>query len=72
MTTQDTGRNSLPLNEKAKKVIADLPDGEQSKLDALIAAAADNQRDALENAVEGAVRLVPAPLRKQIRKVFLG
>lgn len=71
MTSQDSGRNSLPLNDQARKLIDDLPQAEQAKLDDLIATAADKQQNALEAAVDGAMALVPRPLRKQIRKLLL-
>lgn len=64
--------DSLPLDDDARAFIDSLPDAEQAKLDALIAAAAVNQRAALETALDGAVGMVPAPLRKRVRKLFLG
>ncbi len=69
---KETERDSLPLNDSARAFIDDLPAAERQKLDALIAAAAANQRAALETALDGAVGMVPAPLRKRVRKLFLG
>lgn len=69
---QETGRDALPLDRPARAFIDSLPAEEQNKLDALIVAAAANQRTALETALNDAVRMIPAPLRKRVRKLFLG
>ena len=68
----ETERGGLPLDDSARAFIDALPAAERQRLDALIAAAAANQRAALETALDGAVVMVPVPLRKRVRKLFLG
>lgn len=69
---QENERDSLPLDDSARAFIDELTETEREKLDALIATAAAHQRAALENALDGAVGMVPAPLRKRVGKLFLG
>lgn len=68
---KDGGHYRLPLNDTARRFIDDLPTADQTRLEALIAAAAEQQHAALNTAMDGAMRIVPAPFRNKIRKLLL-
>lgn len=65
-------RDRLPLDSRTQAVIDGLPPDEREHLQVLMKQAAANQRAMLETALDEAVSMVPAPLRKRVQKLFLG
>jgi|OM-RGC.v1.029346444 hypothetical protein len=68
--TRDDDR--LPLDSRTQAVIDGLPPDEREHLQILMKKAARHQRTMLEKALDEAVGMVPAPLRKRVQKLFLG
>jgi len=64
--------NSLPIDSRTRAIIDGLPPDDREQLQGQMKRAADHQRRMLETALEDAVRMVPAPLRKRVQKLFLG
>ena len=62
----------LPLDSRTQAVIDGLPPDEREHLHGLMKKAARHQRTMLEKALDEAVGMVPAPLRKRVQKLFLG
>ena len=62
----------LPLDSRTQAVIDGLPPDEREHLQTLMKNAARHQRTLLETALDEAVGMVPAPLRKRVQKLFLG
>jgi hypothetical protein len=62
----------LPLDSRTQAVIDGLPPDEREHLQVLMKQAASHQRSMLETALNEAISLVPAPLRKRVQRLFLG
>lgn len=62
----------LPLDSRTQAVIDGLPPDEREHLQTLMKQAAASQRSMLETALNEAISMVPAPLRKRVQKLFLG
>ncbi len=66
----DTLKQRLPLNEDAMTLLHSLPKKEREKLCANVLSAEKEQGERVDQAIEGAVRFVPAPLRRRVRKLL--
>lgn len=60
----------LPLTDGALALLQELPAKEREKLCANVLAAESEQGEKVNQAIEGAVRFVPAPLRRRVRKLL--
>lgn len=65
-------RDRLPLDSRTQAVIDGLPPDEREHLQILMKQTAASQRSMLETALDEAISMVPAPLRKRVQKLFLG
>ncbi|MES1923710.1 hypothetical protein [Salinisphaera sp. T31B1] len=65
-------QDSLPIDSRTRAIIDGLPPDEREQLERMMRHAAARQRHMLETALEDAVRMVPAPFRKRVQKLFLG
>lgn len=68
--TDTTG--GLRLDAETRTAINGLDDASRDRLDGLIADADRGQRTQIEQAVEDAMAIVPALLRKRVRKMIMG
>lgn len=64
--------NRLALNSRSRAILDGLPPDDRERLETLMERAAAGQRRMLEAALDDAVRMVPAPFRKRVQKMFLG
>lgn len=64
--------DSLPIDSRTRAIIDGLPPEDKRRIEQMMTHAARRQRQMLESALEDAVRLVPAPFRKRVQKMFLG
>jgi|GEM_PF-1588597 len=64
--------DSLPIDSRTRAIIDGMPPEDKQQIEQLMTRAARGQRQMLENALEDAVRMVPAPFRKRVQKMFLG
>lgn len=66
----DTLQQRLSLGEDAMALLHKLPEKEREMLCANVLSAEKEQEERVNQAIEGAVRFVPAPLRRRVRKLL--
>lgn len=66
------GTHNPDVDAQTQAVIDSLDASEREQLQALIVEADRVQREQLEHAVENAVTVIPAPLRKRFLKLIFG